>query len=75
VFELLEAEIARAREHGAGDETEAALRHLAGVLLHGPSVRARELAADGRSAEFVAAVETLHGIEVAARHDRRAETA
>ncbi|MCU1580168.1 MAG: glutamyl-tRNA reductase [Rhodoglobus sp.] len=75
VFELLDAEIARAREHGAGDETEAALRHLAGVLLHGPSVRARELAADGRSAEFVAALDTLHGIEVAARNDRRAETA
>lgn len=75
VFELLDAEIARARAHGAGDETEAALRHLAGVLLHGPSVRARELAADGRTAEFVAALDTLHGIEVAALNDRRAETA
>ena len=40
VFELLDAEIARARSRGAGDETESALRHLAGVLLHQPSVRA-----------------------------------
>jgi glutamyl-tRNA reductase len=75
VFELLDAEIARARTRGAGDETEAALRHLAGVLLHGPSMRARELAADGRAAEFVAALDTLHGIEVTTGRDRRAETA
>lgn len=74
VFELLDAEIARARARGAGDETEAALRHLAGVLLHGPSVRARDLAAGGRAAEFATALETLHGIRVAPAVDR-AETA
>ena len=65
VFELLEAEIGRARSRGAGDETEAALRHLAGVLLHGPSVRARELAIEGRGEEFVDALEALYGIRPA----------
>lgn len=63
VFGLLEAEIARARSRGAGDETEQALRHLAGVLLHGPSVRARQLAVEGRGAEFVAGLDALYGIE------------
>ncbi|CAN5167235.1 glutamyl-tRNA reductase [soil metagenome] len=75
VFDLLDAEIARARGRGAGDETEAALRHLAGVLLHEPSVRARDLAAEGRAAEFAAALETLHGIRVQPAAGRRAESA
>ncbi|NII68334.1 glutamyl-tRNA reductase [Microbacterium ulmi] len=63
---VLEAEIARARARGAGDETEAALRHLAGVILHGPSVRIREAAAEGRLDDVHAALETLHGIRVEA---------
>ena len=62
VFELLDAEIARARARGAGDETEAALRHLAGVLLHAPSVRARELAASGSLNDFVNGLESVYGI-------------
>ncbi len=64
VLEVVEAEIARARARGAGAETEAALRHLAGVLLHRPSVRIRELAVDGRLDEVHAALETLHGLTV-----------
>ncbi|CAN5133065.1 glutamyl-tRNA reductase [soil metagenome] len=74
VFELLDAEIARARARGAGDETEAALRHLAGVLLHEPSVRARSLAAEGRLDEFVAGLDALHGVRPAAPQ-RKADTA
>ena len=74
VFELLDAEIARARSRGAGEETESALRHLAGVLLHGPSVRARELAADGRLDEFVAGLDALHGIRPL-EAERKADTA
>lgn len=66
VFEVLEAELARARARGAGEETEAALRHMAGVLLHGPSKRARELAAEGRVAEFADGLEALFGIRPAA---------
>jgi glutamyl-tRNA reductase len=63
VFDLLDAEIERAQRR-AGDSTDtvAALRHLAGVLLHGPSVRARTLAREGRGDEFVAALDALYGI-------------
>lgn len=61
---VLEAEIARARSRGAGDETEAALRHLAGVLLHGPSVRIRRLAAEGRIDDVVAALDVLHDVRI-----------
>lgn len=77
IFGLLDAEIARARARGAGDETESALRHLAGVLLHGPSVRARQLAVDGRGAEFTAGLDALFGVEphTAHRENPRAETA
>lgn len=56
IFGLLDAEIAR------NPQSERALRHLAGVLLHGPSVRARELAIDGRASEVVDALEVLYGI-------------
>lgn len=63
-FALLEAEIDRATARGAGDETISALRHLGGVLLHGPSVRAREFAAEGRVAEFDAALSALYNIPV-----------
>ena len=62
VFDLLEAEISRARARGAGDDTEAALRHLAGVLLHGPSARGREWALEGRAAEFTAGLNAVYGI-------------
>ena len=66
VFELLDAEVARSRKRGDDPRTEAALRHLAGVMLHTPSVRARELARSGHGDEFAAAVEALFGVEVAA---------
>jgi len=66
IFELLDAEIARARKRGDADgNTEAALRHLAGVLLHTPSIRARELARAGEAQSFTDAVIALYGIEVA----------
>lgn len=62
---VLQSEIDRARARGGSlrdAHTEAALRHFAGVLLHGPSVRARELAADGRLGDFEHALETLFGV-------------
>jgi glutamyl-tRNA reductase len=66
VFDLLETEIARARKRGDADgKTEAALRHLTGVLLHTPSARARELARAGDGESFAAAVTALFGIDVA----------
>jgi glutamyl-tRNA reductase len=77
VFEVLESEIERARTRGDDDgRIEAALRHLTGVLLHAPSVRARELARAGEGQDFSDAVTALFGIEVAETggelRDRRA---
>ena len=72
IFDLLEAEIERARRRGDEDgRVEQAMRHLAGVLLHTPTSRAHELAAQGRGSEFIAAVETLYGLtaEPAAERD------
>ncbi len=67
IFALMEAEIERARARGDEDgRVEQAMRHLAGVLTHTPTTRAHELAADGRGAEFVAALETIYGITPAA---------
>ena len=64
VLRVVDDEIARARARGAGDEVEAALRHLAGVLLHKPSVRMRELAVEGRLDDVHGALELLHGLSV-----------
>jgi glutamyl-tRNA reductase len=65
VFDLLDAEIERARKRGDDDgKTEAALRHLAGVLLHTPMVRSRELARDDRHDEFVGGLDAIFGLRV-----------
>jgi len=67
IFDLLDAEIERARARpGDSSDTESALRHLAGVILHGPSVRARELASSGEAARFVDALDALYGVSVPA---------
>ncbi|MCK2032979.1 glutamyl-tRNA reductase [Microbacterium sp. KSW4-4] len=76
IFELLEREIDRARARGDEDgKVEQALRHLSGVLLHTPTVRAHELAAAGRADEFAAALATLYGIAPAADAVEDAATA
>jgi glutamyl-tRNA reductase len=76
VFELLEAEILRAKARGDNDgRIEAALRHLTGVLLHTPSVRARELARSGEGASFASAVSALFGIEISGLDLQSAQSA
>jgi glutamyl-tRNA reductase len=64
VLSLVDDEIARARRRGDDGRTEEALRHLAGVLLHTPSTRARAHAARGDADAVSDAVEALFGIEV-----------
>ncbi|WP_022879351.1 glutamyl-tRNA reductase [Microbacterium sp. B19] len=65
VFGVLDTEVARVRARGdEGGQTEAALRHLVGVLLHTPTTRAHELAESGRGDEYVTALSALFGIEV-----------
>lgn len=68
VFGLLEAEIARR------PESEAALRHLVGTLLHTPTVRAADYAMQGRADEVFAAIETLFGIDVRPAVEAEAST-
>ena len=65
VFDILDGEIERARKRGdTSEETESALRHLAGVLLHTPMVRSRELARAGDQDAFLGGLDALFGIEV-----------
>lgn len=67
IQKLLDAELARTSASPDADAVAAALRHFAGVLSHTPSVRARELAAEGRIDEFEAALGTVFGLDVAPR--------
>lgn len=63
VFDVLDAEIARARSRGDDDgRTEAALRHMAGVLLHTPMVRSREYARAGEQQAWLEGLEAIFGI-------------
>ncbi|WP_308798374.1 glutamyl-tRNA reductase [Agromyces silvae] len=75
VYDVLDAEIARARGRGDDGVTEAALRHMAGVLLHTPMVRSRHAARAGEQRAFIDAVETLFGVtaEAPAVRDASAE--
>lgn len=66
VHALVEAEVTRAAARGDDGTTAQALRHLAGVLLHEPTVRARDLARNGEQAAYTAALQTLFGLDVVA---------
>lgn len=65
---VLDAEMERVRaQHGctaAAEEVEFALRRMVKQLLHGPTVRAKELAAAGQQSEYIAALQALYGIEI-----------
>ncbi|WP_258935342.1 hypothetical protein [Nesterenkonia pannonica] len=55
------------KQHGctaAAEEVEFAARRIVRKLLHTPTVRARELASEGRTNEYVAALEALFGLAV-----------
>jgi glutamyl-tRNA reductase len=74
ILSVLDAEIERAQRRGdSSAETEAALRHLASVLLHTPSVRAREVALDGRAQDFVAGLEAVYGIRASLGQEQPGE--
>ncbi|PYY51880.1 glutamyl-tRNA reductase [Curtobacterium sp. MCBD17_023] len=67
VFDILDDEIDRVKRRGdttpeSAEQTERALRHLVGVLLHRPSVRARELGRAGRGDDFTGALDALFGV-------------
>jgi glutamyl-tRNA reductase len=46
----------------AAEEVNIALRRIVRQLLHTPTVRARELAAEGRQDDYLAALDALFGI-------------
>ena len=59
VQSVLEAEVARARARGGDPETEQALRHFAGALLHGLIAQGHTLASAGSGAQWSDAVGTV----------------
>ena len=59
VHEMLEAEIARSRTRGGDAETEAALRHFSGALLHGLIAQGHALASAGEGTAWRDAVRTV----------------
>jgi glutamyl-tRNA reductase len=65
---VLDRELTKVRaQHGctaAGEEVEFALRRMVKQLLHIPTVRGRELAAQGRADEYISAIEALYGVTV-----------
>ncbi len=70
VFDALDSELARLASKSVPPEQAAAvteaLRHFAGALLHGPTQRARDLAAGGRVGHFEAGLAAVFGIDAAA---------
>ncbi|MBG6179884.1 glutamyl-tRNA reductase [Arthrobacter sp. CAN_A1] len=75
--QVLESEMQKVRaQHGctaAAEEVEFALRRMVRQLLHVPTVRARELAAEGRQQDYAAALEALYGIDLETPGERRDE--
>ncbi|MFF2273739.1 glutamyl-tRNA reductase [Agromyces sp. NPDC058136] len=70
---VLDAEISRARSRGTGDavvdeRVEAALRHMAGVLLHTPMVRSREYARSGEQRAWIDGLEAVFGVRADELH-------
>lgn len=66
---VLEEEMARVRErHGctaAAEEVQLAMRRMVRQMLHEPTIRARQAAANGTLDEYEAALETVFGLDVA----------
>ncbi|QTX03436.1 glutamyl-tRNA reductase [Agromyces archimandritae] len=75
VFDILDAEIDRARSRGDDGTAEAALRHMAGVLLHTPMARSREYVRRGEARAWVEGLEALFGVRADAAGDRPADAA
>ncbi|MFF0988401.1 glutamyl-tRNA reductase [Kocuria nitroreducens] len=65
---VLDAELEKVTSHhgctAAQEQIELAMRRMVRSLLHTPTVRARELAAQGRQDEYITGLAALYGIEV-----------
>ncbi|GAA1809906.1 glutamyl-tRNA reductase [Nesterenkonia flava] len=71
--QLLDSEMEKVRKaHGctaAAEEVEFAVRRIVRKLLHTPTVRARELAAEGRTEDYIKALDVLFGLDVGSREE------
>ena len=67
-MDVLDSELEKVRsQFGCGaatEQLELAMRRMVKSLLHTPTVRAKKLAAEGRTEDYVQALETLYGIQV-----------
>ena len=65
---VLDSELEKTRNQfgcgAAAEQLEIAMRRMVKSLLHTPTVRAKMLAAQGRTDEYVHALEVLYGIQV-----------
>ena len=66
MLQIVDEEVARLPQGRALtiEDCALALRRLTTKLLHTPSIRARDAAAEGRIADYLAAMEELYGIEI-----------
>ena len=66
MLRIVDEEVARLPQGRAltVEDCALALRHLTTKLLHTPSIRARDAAAEGRIADYLAAMEELYGIDI-----------
>ena len=73
MLQIVDEEVARLPQGRALtiEDCALALRHLTTKLLHTPSIRARDAAAEGRIADYLAAMEELYGIEIQPDLDAR----
>ena len=62
VFDLLDAEIARLGNTPDAATAEEALRHFAGVLLHTPMMRSREMSQRGEARDWLEGLTAMFGI-------------
>jgi len=73
MLQIVDEEVARLPQGRALtiEDCALALRRLTTKLLHTPSTRARDAAAEGRIADYLAAMEELYGIEIQPDLDTR----
>lgn len=67
-MKVLDTELEKVRKQfgctAATEQLELAMRRMVKSLLHTPTMRAKQLAASGKTAEYIAGLEALYGIEV-----------
>ena len=67
-MEVLDEELDKVRSQfgctAATEQLELAMRRMVKSLLHTPTIRAKQLATQGRTSDYIVALETLYGITI-----------